>query len=180
MKYLIGLGNNGPEFTNSRHNTGFMFVDFLLAHYPKERIVEKKLKTITIFEINIQFSVAKPHGYMNESGNGVRELVNWFKVDIEKEIIVAHDDLDIPLGKYKLQFARSPRTHNGVLSVENALSTKNFYRLRFGVDNRTVEQIPGDQYVLEQFNGFELETINKTFEAIDMNEILAAKTNETL
>ena len=86
--------------------------------------------------------------------------------------MIIHDDLDIPLGKFKFQFAKSPKDHNGVQSVENHLNTKDFWRLRIGVDNRGDYKIPGINYVLENFKTDELKTISSIADSINLQDLV--------
>jgi len=100
---------------------------------------------------NEMITLAKPNTFMNNSGIAVRKLTDNFKIKNEKLIIV-HDDLDIPLGKFHIQFASGPQLHNGLESIEQHLKTKDFYRIRIGVDNRQPNiKIPGETYALQNF-----------------------------
>ena len=96
---------------------------------------------------------------MNESGKAVKLLCQKHKVS-PKDILVIHDDLDIPLGAFKLQFGKGPKLHNGVASVENYLGTKDFWRLRVGVENRGQQvRSRGEEYVLSRFTKEELSVL---------------------
>lgn len=144
MKLIVGLGNPGEKYKNTRHNTGFFVLDHL-SLAPGE------------------FVLAKPGTFMNESGEAVRELVQKHKISPEN-LLVIHDDLDIPLGAYKLQLAKGPKLHNGIASIEQNLGTKDFWRLRVGVENRNKNQeaaVKGEKYVLSRFNKEELEILGR-------------------
>lgn len=95
----------------------------------------------------------KTNVFMNDSGEFVKD---------KKDFIIAHDDLDIPLGKYKIQFGVGPKVHNGILSIENSLKTKDFWRIRIGIDNRK-NYVEGEKYVLEDFTEEELEVLKKVY-----------------
>jgi PTH1 family peptidyl-tRNA hydrolase len=100
--------------------------------------------------------------FMNESGR----LIANFKLQTS-DLFVAHDDLDIRLGEFKIQKGVGPKQHNGVLSVENALKTKDFWRIRIGIDNRTIPNVQsGEDYVLQKFSLEERKTLDEVFEKI--------------
>ncbi|MFC1780150.1 aminoacyl-tRNA hydrolase [Patescibacteria group bacterium] len=160
---VIGLGNPGDEFITTRHNAGFMYIDYLLNKFKDKNVKVKKLKNSVVYEVEKNILLVKPQTFMNESGLAVKEVVKWYDVNVEEELILAHDDLDIPLGKFKLQFAKSPKDHNGILSVENHLGTTHFKRLRIGVENRGTKSISGEKYVLKKFSDEELVEIKKCF-----------------
>lgn len=168
IKLIVGLGNHGKEYDQTRHNAGFMFLDFILKGQ-KFRL-EQKLKSL-IIEANLdnkRVIFSKPQTYMNSVGESVVLTANYFKIN-PHEILVVHDDLDIHLGSYKLAFGKGPKIHNGILSVENRLSTKKFWRLRIGIDNRSIverESYSGSNYVLSRFKNDEISSLMNTFEQI--------------
>ncbi|MFH1896582.1 MAG: aminoacyl-tRNA hydrolase [bacterium] len=130
---LFGLGNPDTKFTHTRHNAGHTIVDLL----KKEDIAGFELFT----------NKKKP---MNEAGGEVRKKVEQNNVSLDK-LVVVHDDMDIPLGEFRLQRNRGPAGHNGVASVIDALGSKDFWRLRVGVGRPPVGIDPSD-YVLEKFS----------------------------
>ena len=131
MKIIVGLGNPGKKYQNSRHNVGHMFIDYAGSLSSRaERGIFKLVKTDC---------------FMNQSGIFVKKL----KVKLENLYIV-HDDLDIPLGKFHVQFGVGPLLHNGLESIEQHLNTKDFWRIRIGIDNRKF-QTDGEAYVLSDF-----------------------------
>ena len=147
---MVGLGNPGDEYKNTRHNVGFMVVDALA----KRPIDEVKL--------------VKPDTYMNKSGLAVKKLMANGEWQIE-DLYVIHDDLDIPLGKYKIQLGKGPKEHRGILSIEQSLGRKDFWRVRIGVDNRQVASgkwhvISGDEYVLSKFPDEERQVIKRVIQ----------------
>lgn len=143
MKLLVGLGNPGNKFKNNRHNIGHMFVDYLAS---QELLLQAR----------------KTNVFMNESGIFVKKhLTNLADL---ANLYIAHDDLDIPLGKYKIQFGVGPKVHNGITSIEQQIGTSEFWRIRIGVDNRDkLIRTPGDQYVLQDFTKEELEILKGVF-----------------
>lgn len=103
---------------------------------------------------------------MNESGKYIKQKVSGLGFRIS-DLVVVHDDLDIPLGKFKIQLGVGPKVHNGVESVERELGTKDFWRVRIGVDNRDPEaRIPGDEYVLQDFTKEEMKVLENVFPQI--------------
>lgn len=152
MKLIIGLGNPGEKYKNNRHNVGFMVVDDIVTWYRAQVIGSPDKKHVTCYMLPVTRDIlAKPQTFMNNSGTAVKKLVDWFKIKLEGLYII-HDDLDIPLGEYKIQRGKGPKLHYGVRSVEEALGTPDFWRVRVGVDNRNPgNRTSGEQYVLEDF-----------------------------
>lgn len=119
IKLIIGLGNPGREYQNTYHNAGYLFVDFLN-------------RTHRTNWSNWTYRICKTDTFMNESGGFVRTMLKKYNVKPENSLIV-HDDSDIALGQFKLNFGRGSAGHKGVESVIKALETRNFWRLRIGV-----------------------------------------------
>jgi PTH1 family peptidyl-tRNA hydrolase len=144
MRLFVGLGNPGEKYWNNRHNVGHMAVDFLLNRgLPKDIIVKKT------------------DSFMNESGIFVKRLVEQYHLDLS-DLWVIHDDLDIPLGSYKIQKGKGPKIHKGLMSIDGKLGSDEYWHARIGVDNRTQEtRIPGEKYVLEDFKPEEMEIIQR-------------------
>ena len=156
MKLIVGLGNPGKEYENTRHNVGFMILDHYLnttdwkekfkAIYHEERIDDEKVLFV------------KPLTYMNLSGDSVVQFVNYFDVNID-DILVIHDDMDIDFGSYKLKKNSSDGGHNGIKSIINRLNTNAFARLKVGVSHD--KSMDTKDYVLGKFSKKELETFDK-------------------
>ncbi len=172
MFLITGLGNPGREYENTPHNAGFTFVNSLresLLKNPHLQVSEweneEKLFNSEVCKIKrggeLIGILQKPLTYMNRSGVAVQLLMKKFDIDI---FVLAHDDLDIELGEYKIQEGKSPKGHNGILSVENALSSKDFTRVRIGIENRSNHNIPGEDYVLQKYSGKELEVLENTIQ----------------
>lgn len=157
MKFIVGLGNPGPKYQNNRHNVGHMMIDYV------DQVQRSKFKNQSY---NLKFKVIKTDCYMNESGKFVKKTIENCKLKIEN-LIVVHDDLDIPLGKFKIQKGTGPQLHNGIESIEKAIGTKDFWRIRIGVDNRPLTgNIDGETYVLNNFTPEEIKIVNQTFPRI--------------
>ena len=148
MKILIGLGNPGEKYKYNRHNVGQMFVDWLNQ---SDKEIKKELRLF------------KSDSFMNQSGGFVVQKLAYFKIKVD-ELGVAHDELDIRLGEYKIQLGVGPKVHYGINSIEAALGSEGFWRIRIGVDNRDLEKrTPGESYVLEDFNSEEKTVLNEVF-----------------
>jgi len=185
MFLIVGLGNHEREYHRHRHNVGFMFVDYitkLLNGYIAENnnLTMQQFNNAAIFKhenklqaefVKTNFNgkqllLAKPQTFMNNSGQAVSKIVSYFDIRIS-DLIIVHDDLDIPLGKFKIERGRGPKLHNGIRSIEQQLGTADFWRVRIGVDSRNPEHhIAGEAYVLENFKPEERKTINEAFPKI--------------
>ena len=154
MKTLVGLGNPGDKYKSNRHNVGHMFIDYL-------KTKNSELRTI------------KTDCFMNISGKFVSSCVTRYKLQVSRDLYIVHDDLDIPLSKYKIQFGTGPKLHNGILSIEEELGTSEFWRIRIGVDNPSTRfarsgqgKIDGETYSLQDFTSEELKQLQPVFEKI--------------
>lgn len=167
IKLIVGLGNIGREFEHTRHNVGFIFLELLGGRNFEE---EKKLKS-QLLKLNTnsgKLILIKPTTFMNSSGEAVVLTKEYYKLRSE-EILVVHDDLDLQVGNYKIQFAIGPKVHNGINSIENRLGSNKFWRLRIGVENRLGEErryITGQDYVLSNFKNDEINQITDLCENI--------------
>lgn len=148
MKLIIGLGNPGDKYQATRHNLGFMVVDaFAKKHLGPEIIWENSNKfKAEILKVLPKVLLVKPQTYMNNSGLAVSKLAEFFKVALE-DMIVVHDDLDLPLGKIKVRCGGSGAGHHGVESIMEKLGQDNFIRIRLGIGNlKTVSGEKGGQH----------------------------------
>lgn len=141
-KLIIGLGNPDQEYQNTRHNVGFMMVDYVAKKNDcRDFEFNKKLNTL-VAKCKIgknQVFLAKPQTYVNKTGEAATKLKNFYKVKPE-DIILVHDDLDIEFGNFKLSFGKNSGGHKGVESVMKSLKTKNFWRLRIGTAVRALDK----------------------------------------
>lgn len=156
MKLIIGLGNPGKEYTNTRHNIGFMVLDNYLGNvnYQKKFNAEYYVENINGEKVIF----IKPQTYMNLSGNAVKEFVSFYKVEFE-DILVIQDDLDLPLGKYRVKINSSSGGHNGIKSIINVLHSDAFARLKIGVSNN--KEIDTKDYVLGRFSKEDLSVLEE-------------------
>ena len=158
MKLIVGLGNPGKEYNNTRHNIGFMCIDEVAKYFNVGFDSNKFNGIYTDFNYNGQKVILlKPQKYMNLSGEVIRDFVNFFKINIE-DILIICDDLDTEVGKYRLRYKGSSGGHNGLKNIELHLSTIDYKRLKIGISNN--KNINTKDYVLGKFTKEELELIN--------------------
>lgn len=146
MKLIVGLGNPGKEYEKTRHNMGFMFID----DYAKKKNVEitkKKFQGLYAEFMNNgeKTILLKPQSYINLSGEVVKSFVDFYKINID-DILIINDDLDLPIGKYKLRPTGSSGGHNGLKNIEAHLHTQDYKRLKIGISNN--KEIDTKDYVL--------------------------------
>ncbi|SMP10892.1 peptidyl-tRNA hydrolase, PTH1 family [Desulfurobacterium pacificum] len=164
VKLIVGLGNPGKEYENTRHNVGWMIIDRVCEKLSCSDFREKFKGLIAEWrnEEGEKVFFLKPLTYMNRSGESVKEVANFFKIN-PAEILVIYDDLDLPLGKLRIRLKGSSGGHRGVKSVEEHLKTNEFPRLRIGIGRpATKEEVVN--YVLSPFRKEELSTVEKVIE----------------
>lgn len=170
MYLIVGLGNPGKKYEQTRHNIGFMAVDAILNSYGSTDKPKKKFNSI-IHELQLENKkviIAKPETYMNNSGDAIIQIVNYFKIKTEN-ILILHDELDLPFGSIRLKVGGGIAGHNGLKSILSHLDNT-FLRLRLGIDH------PGDRrlvsnYVLGNFSNSEMDNLNSLFDYISTNII---------
>ena len=133
-KFIIGLGNPGKKYDNNRHNIGFLFIKEFVKNYNSNFVLKNKLKCYysEFISDGVIYRMFMPTTFMNNSGEAIRAIIDWFKIDKDKLIIVV-DDIDIPLGKIRARKKGSSGGHNGLKSIINHLNSKEFLRLRIGI-----------------------------------------------
>lgn len=183
MKLIVGLGNPGPQYALTRHNIGFMAIDVLAENFGGGRQFKNEFKS-EIQKISIDSEkviLCKPQTFMNRSGEAVQAIVQMFKIE-HQNILVMHDEIDIPFGKMRFQSKRGAGGHNGIRSVHQMLGGDDYGRLRLGVGrppsfvdddgNRTRPTIDVGDYVLQKFSKEEFDTLpdflKRTCEAVEV------------
>ena len=152
MYIIIGLGNPTKKYSATRHNIGFDVIDSLaLAHGIKVNTNKHKALCGKGIIYGNNVVLAKPLTYMNLSGESVRAIIDFYKADIESELIVIYDDIDLDLGQVRVRLKGSAGGHNGMKSIISHLSSQNFYRVRVGIGNKPEEMQLAD-YVLSHFD----------------------------
>lgn len=162
MKLIVGLGNPGKEYLNTRHNIGFEFIDFYLNSLSISKNWKSLFngKYIDISINNEKIIFLKPQTFMNLSGDCVVKFFKYYKLSID-DILVISDDLDLNLGNYKLKDRGSSGGHNGLKSIEKALGANNYKRIKIGIskshDNDVID------YVLGKFSDEEIYVLKNEF-----------------
>jgi PTH1 family peptidyl-tRNA hydrolase len=139
--YLIGLGNPGKKYSKNRHNIGFLLLEKLSKKYNSNFIRKDKLKSYySEFKVNDStYRLFLPNTFMNNSGDAVRAIVDWYKINLDQIFIIV-DDKDLPLGKIRFRKKGSSGGHNGLKSIIEKLQTNHFNRIRIGIGSpRSVE-----------------------------------------
>lgn len=162
MKVIAGLGNPGREYAQTKHNVGFLMVDALAAHLGVTEWREKYDAFIARARIGSEaVLLVKPQTYMNESGRAIAPLMNFYKLEAD-DLIVAHDDMDIPVGTIRIRKKGSSGGHNGIKSILAHLGDEHFARVRIGIGR----PLPGWTVVNHVLAPFPPEDAAKVSEAI--------------
>ena len=159
MLLLVGLGNPGSNYTNTRHNIGFKIIDAINFHFKlsKQKPKFKGLLTTGNIESKKIYAI-KPLTFMNNSGTAIKELIDYFKIEA-KDVFVFHDDMDIDFGKIKAKFGGSSAGHNGIDSIDKFIG-KDYSRVRIGI-GKPKGNIEVSDYVLQNFDEDEAFGIEK-------------------
>ena len=167
-KFIIGLGNPGKKYDNNRHNIGFLFIQEFANNYSSSFVLKNKLKCkySEFISDGITYRFFMPTTFMNNSGEAIRAIIDWFKVDKDKLIIVV-DDIDIPLGKIRVRKKGSSGGHNGLKSIINHLNSQEFLRIRIGIGSPPAieedKKFNTISHVLGNFSKPEKLILNKIF-----------------
>ena len=164
MLLLVGLGNPNPNNTNNRHNVGFSVIDSINTKFKLSKQKPKFKGLLTTGNIENQKVYAiKPLTFMNSSGICIKELIEYFKIDV-KDVFVFHDDMDIDLGKVKVKFGGSSAGHNGIESIDKFIG-KDYSRVRVGIGHPK-DKKKVNNHVLEDFKEDEEEQIKEITDSI--------------
>lgn len=162
---IVGLGNPGAEYSSTHHNIGFMALDKVAAFYgatfKKSTRFNGEVANVRVNDKKVY--LLKPLTYMNNSGESVGKLSRHYKID-SKDILVIHDDMDLPLGKIRIRKNGSSGGHNGIKSIIAHLGSEEFNRIRFGIDHASGSHDDVIDYVLAPFTKREHETIDPILE----------------
>lgn len=181
MKIVVGLGNPGEQYKNTRHNIGWLALDYILGEVTWR---ENKKWNALLYEDG-DFLYIKPLTFMNNSGQAVQKVLNYYKLlpknfgiinkkdaDLKDTLIVFQDDLDINFGDIKIATESASAGHRGIQSIINQLKTKKFTRIRIGVKNELLRtHIPPEKFVLQPFNHDEKERLKEIFSKININNL---------
>ena len=175
--YIIGLGNPGKKFSNSRHNIGFLILENLSKKHNSNFLLKDKIKSYcSEFKINDStYKLFLPNTFMNNSGDAVRAIVDWYKINL-KQVFIIVDDKDLPLGKIRFRKKGSSGGHNGLKSIIEKMQTQNFNRIRIGIGSpppingknnfNTISHVLGnfsleEKLILEKVYGRVIESLEK-------------------
>ena len=163
MNLITGLGNVGAKYTFTRHNVGFMVADYLAMQQNESFKENSKLKSlITKIRINNEDTILiKPTTYMNLSGEAIRAVIDYYKIELENTLVV-YDDLSLDLGKIRFRGSGSDGGHNGIKSVIQHLGTNKFSRLKIGIGPQP--GIPSEAFVLQNFGQEQLDDLKKVIQ----------------
>ncbi len=170
-KFIIGLGNPEKKYSNTRHNIGFLLIEELLKKYNLQITTKKKLKSFYsefTFEDNKNY-LFMPNTYMNNSGDAVKAIIDWYGIEI-KQLLIVVDDIDLPLGKIRFRNRGGSGGHNGLKSIINKINSEEFKRIRIGIG--TPPSIEGERkfntisHVLGNISIQEKEILKKVFTKI--------------
>ncbi|MDC0059516.1 aminoacyl-tRNA hydrolase [Pelagibacteraceae bacterium] len=164
MLLLVGLGNPNPNNLSNRHNVGFLAIDAINLKFKLSKQKPKFKGLLTTGNIDEQKIYAiKPLTFMNNSGICIKEIIEYFKIDV-KNVIVFHDDMDIDIGKVKVKFGGSNAGHNGIDSIDKNIG-KNYSRVRIGI-GRPKKNSVGSDHVLTNFTNEEKQTVEEVTNSI--------------
>ena len=178
MQLIVGLGNPGKKYEYTRHNAGFMAIDYLAKKISEETWHYNKKFDADIIK-NSNLILAKPYTFMNKSGESVERILSFYGLlpkkfgiikksgcDISNILTIIHDDLDLDIGKYKLSINSGSAGNKGVGSVIQILKTKNFNRYRIGINSDVREKRDTEKFVLQKFTQNERELVESTINEI--------------
>lgn len=183
VKLIAGLGNPGKKYEKTRHNVGFLVINQIANNFQ-----------FSIFNFQLTFGaqiaegtingqkalLAKPQTFMNDSGETVKKIADYYKIKPE-DIWIVHDDIDLPLGEFKISRGQGSAGHKGVQSVINELGTKEFNRVRLGICPKQGKPANVEDFVLQKFSREEKETIEKALEDLlksDLNNLFKSDFNK--
>ena len=179
--FIIGLGNPGKEYIKNRHNIGFLLLENFSERYDAKFYLKNKLKSrFTEFKINdCIYRLFMPNTYMNNSGDAVRAIVDWYKINLD-QIFVIVDDIDLPIGKIRYRKKGSSGGHNGLKDIINKLQTENFKRIKIGIGSPPINEKPKNfntiSHVLGNISSKEYVILEKVYQqVIESLEELATK-----
>ena len=169
--YLIGLGNPGKKYSKSRHNIGFLVLENLSRKYNSNFLLKDKLKSsCSEFKINNStYRLFLPNTFMNNSGDAVRAIVDWYKINLDQIFIIV-DDKDLPLGKIRFRKKGSSGGHNGLKSIIEKLQTHEFNRIRIGIgsppSNKEIKNFNTISHVLGNISLEEKLILDKVYKRV--------------
>ena len=169
--FIIGLGNPGKEYIKNRHNIGFLLLENFSEKYDAQLTVKNKFKSrYTEFKVNdCIYRLFMPNTYMNNSGDAVKAVVDWYKIKLDQLLIIV-DDIYLPMGKVRFRKKGSSGGHNGLKDIINKLHTENFNRIKIGIGspplNEKTKNLNTISYVLGNISSKENEILDKVYQHV--------------
>ncbi len=168
---IVGLGNPGEQYRSTRHNAGFLIVDALARRWGTSSYLEKwQARYVSLSVDGEKVHLIKPLTFMNRSGLAIGQFYRFYKVNPDNLLIV-HDDLDMPPGRIKLVKGGGTGGHNGIRSLVESLGTKDFYRLKLGIGRPGTGEVhrdyPVEKFVLSNFTREELDILESRYDGIE-------------
>lgn len=160
MHLIIGLGNPGKKYEKTRHNAGFLAVDFAAGFFNAESWKESKKLHALVAKNSNKLIFVKPQTFMNESGLAVAALAKYYKIK-PQNIIIIYDELDLPFETLRVRDSGSSAGHNGIKSIIQHLGTDKFWRVRIGTQNELASKMPAEKFVLQNFSATELKKLKE-------------------
>ncbi|QQS23027.1 aminoacyl-tRNA hydrolase [bacterium] len=163
MKIIVGLGNPGKQYQLTRHNAGFLAVDYFLKNHEAISCQSKfNAQVCEYHENGVKVFIVKPQSFMNLSGEVVKEIAHFYKIDIANDLLVVHDDKDLDFEKIKFTDGSGSAGQNGVQNIIDELGTKSFHRIRIGVESREAgSPIETADFVLQKFTDEEMKVLEE-------------------
>lgn len=165
MKIIVGLGNPGKQYELTRHNAGFLVLDFILytdGFMEAKPSHDFKSETFTWQKDSQKIIFLKPQTYMNDSGQALKIICNFYKLNLVADLLVIHDDVDLPFGQFRLTDGSSSAGHNGIKSIIQEIGSQDFHRIRIGIESRESRQeLPTDAFVLQNFTADQLQALRQ-------------------
>jgi PTH1 family peptidyl-tRNA hydrolase len=159
-KLIVGLGNPGSRYENTRHNIGFKVLDEFVSKKSLSFDSDKKCPSTKQIDNNVTIYYLKPCEYMNLSGQCVSKIANMYKI-VPQDILVVHDEIDFPFGKIKMKQGGGAAGHNGLKSIIEKIGDNGFHRLRFGVGRPTHPEMDVADFVLAAFTDEERKSLSE-------------------
>jgi len=170
-KFIIGLGNPEKKYESTRHNIGFLLIEEILSKYNLKITLKNKLKSF-YSEFNLdgtKYKLFMPNTYMNNSGEAIKAIIDWYDIEIEQLLIIV-DDIDIPLGKIRFRKRGGSGGHNGLKSIINSINSENFKRIRVGIGSPPVikeeRKLNTVSHVLGKISKNEKDILKKVFKKV--------------
>lgn len=151
IRLIVGLGNPAEEYGKTYHNMGMMFTDALLKRLAPGAKSKRSARRNFRYAKAGKLVVAAPSGFMNESGSAFKKALSFFGC-APKEVLVAHDENDLPFGEYRIDFGKGAAGHKGISSIISGAGTKDFWRLRLGIQPKTAKRKRAGDFVLSRLS----------------------------